>query len=337
MHSLRRPGQPLEVNAMFRRLLMRTAISLVVSMAPAICISAQQPSSSSAPASTLPPQESANSVALASNGAQVAVPTGTRLPLLLRNGINTRTAKAGDSVYFETAYPIARNNRIVIPMGSFVRGQILEAKRPGRIRGRGEFRIALEQMTLPNGYTIELKATPSSVDRDGKEGVTPEGVVTGPDAVDKDVKTVLLATAIGGPVGGYASLLAGSPSRASLVIGHGAGAAAGLLAVLLTRGPEAELPRGTTLDVVLDHALLLDAEHLPPNDPANFRNHLCLLSLIRSPAAASALQGERGLDFRSRYFVFSLKPRTIEGISPSRFTRAFSSLPQSFPLEIASG
>jgi len=193
---------------------------------------------------------------------------------VLRNGINTRTAKAGDSVYFETAYPVARKNRIVIPMGSFVRGQIVEAKRPGRIRGRAEFRIALEQMMLPNGYTIELTATPSSVDRDGKEGVTPEGVVTGPGAVGRDVGTVLLATAIGGPVGGYAGLLAGSPSRASLAIGHGAGAAAGLLAVLLTRGPEAELPRGTTLDVVLDHALLLDANRLPPNDPGKLSQPL---------------------------------------------------------------
>jgi len=193
---------------------------------------------------------------------------------VLRNGINTRTAKAGDSVYFETAYPVARKNRIVIPMGSFVRGQIVEAKRPGRIRGRAEFRIALEQMMLPNGYTIELTATPSSVDRGGKEGVTPEGVVTGPGAVGRDVGTVLLATAIGGPVGGYAGLLAGSPSRASLAIGHGAGAAAGLLAVLLTRGPEAELPRGTTLDVVLDHALLLDANRLPPNDPGKLSQPL---------------------------------------------------------------
>jgi len=268
MHFISAARSAFEVNSMLRRLLMRTVIcSLVVSMPPAIRLSAQQPSSSSAPASALPPQESVNSVALASNVTQVAVPTGTRLPLLLRNGINSRTAKAGDSVYFETAYPIARNNRIVIPMGSFVRGQIVEAKRPGRIRGRGEFRIALEQMTLPNGYTIELKATPSSVDRDGREGVTPEGVVTGPGAVGRDVGTVALATAIGGPVGGYVGLLAGSRSRASLVIGHGAGAAAGLVAVLLTRGPEAELPRGTTLDVVLDHALLLDAEHLPPSDP----------------------------------------------------------------------
>src|SRR5438477_500392 len=66
--------------------------------------------------------------------------------------------------------------------------------------------------------------------------------------------------------------------------------------------------------------------------PANFLNHSFLLSLMRSPITASALRGERCLDFRSRYFVFSLMPRTIEGISSSRFTRAFSSLPKPSPL-----
>ena len=232
------------------RLLMRLAILLLASSSVVTALSAQEAPTGASPGAWPPQQESANSIVATSNAAQVAVPTGTRLPLVLRN------------------------NRIVIPMGSFVRGQIVEAKRPGRIRGRGEFRIALEQMMLPNGYTIELTATPSSVDRGGKEGVTPEGVVTGPGAVGRDVGTVLLATAIGGPVGGYAGLLAGSPSRASLAIGHGAGAAAGLLAVLLTRGPEAELPRGTTLDVVLDHALLLDANRLPPNDPGKLSQPL---------------------------------------------------------------
>src|SRR5436190_19196737 len=221
MHfTSRGQARPLEVIFMFSRLSTGlSTFTLLVSSAAAPNLLAQEPSAR--PWSGAAPATQATADSTARNSDQIAVPSGTRLPLLLRNGINTRTAKAGDSVYFETAYPIAQNNRIVIPMGSFVRGQILEAKRPGRIRGRGEFRIALEQMTLSNGYTIELRATPSSVDRDGKEGVTPEGVVTGPGAVDKDVKTVLFATAIGGPVGGYASLLAGSPSRASLVIGHG--------------------------------------------------------------------------------------------------------------------
>ncbi len=195
---------------------------------------AQEPSaglSSGAPSVT---QATANSNGPAPNAVQVAVPTGTRLPLMLRNGISTRSAKAGDSVYFETVYPIAVNNRTVIPMGTFVRGEILEAKRPGRIRGRGQFRIALEQMTFSTGYLIDLRATPTSVDRDGREEVTPGGRITG-------------------------------PFRNSVAIGHGVGFATGLAVVLFTRGPEAELPRGTTIDCIFDRPLILDAASLPAN------------------------------------------------------------------------
>jgi len=73
---------------------------------------------------------------------QVAVPAGTRLPLMSRNGINTRSAKTSDSVYFVTVYPSPVNNQTVIPMGTFVRGEIREAKRPGRIRGEGNSALA---------------------------------------------------------------------------------------------------------------------------------------------------------------------------------------------------
>jgi type IV secretory pathway VirB10-like protein len=127
------------------------------------------------------------------------VPAGTPLPLVLRNGINTRVAKTGDAVYFETVYPMAANNRVAIPMGTLVRGEILEAKRPGRLHGRGEFRITLEQITFSNGYLIDLRAVPTSVDGNGEEEVTPGGRVTGPGGARKDVGMVALATAIGGP------------------------------------------------------------------------------------------------------------------------------------------
>src|SRR5204863_8641865 len=58
---------------------------------------AQDPSMGSSAGAAPVTQAAANSAAPAPNTGQVAVPTGTRLPLLLRNGINTRTAKAGDS------------------------------------------------------------------------------------------------------------------------------------------------------------------------------------------------------------------------------------------------
>ena len=223
---------------------------------------AQEPSAAPQTASA-PPLPSAPAAS-----SQIAVPAGTRLPLVLRNGINTRVAKVGDSVYFETAYPIAVNNRIAIPMGAFVRGEILEAKRPGRINGRGEFRIALEQMTFPNGYTIELRASPSSVDSNGREGVDNEGRIKGPSGAGRDVATVAAATLGGAYIGTLAGAATnGAPGRGAL-IGSGAGGLAALIAVLATRGPEAELQRGTTLDVVFDRPLILDAAYLPANSGA---------------------------------------------------------------------
>jgi type IV secretion system protein VirB10 len=45
-------------------------------------------------------------------------------------------------------------------------------------------------------------------------------------------------------------------------IGAGIGGLAGLAAVLLTRGPEAQLPRGSSMDLVLERDLQLEAEQV---------------------------------------------------------------------------
>jgi type IV secretion system protein VirB10 len=231
---------------------------------PASAAEAEVPSSSAtAPAATNVPKPVVPNSQIPNS--QIIVPSGTRMPLVLRNAINTRTAKKGDSVYFETAYPIAANNRIAIPMGTFVRGEILEAKRPGRIRGRGEFRVAIEQMTFPNGYTIELLATPSSVDPNSGSGVDTQKMIEGPSSSMRDTTAVLLTTAGGAYIGAVAGAASnGAPGRGAL-IGGGAGGLGALIAVLATRGPEAELPRGTMMDVVFDRPLILDAAYLPAN------------------------------------------------------------------------
>jgi type IV secretion system protein VirB10 len=46
-------------------------------------------------------------------------------------------------------------------------------------------------------------------------------------------------------------------------VGGAAGAAAGLASVLLSRGPDAMLHRGTTVEMILDRDLLFRAEELP--------------------------------------------------------------------------
>ncbi len=217
-------------------------------------LSAQQPQGpqTDAPSPVLPKPAPAR----AGSSERVIVPTGTRIGVVLQNGITTRSAKPGDSVYLQTSFPVTIGNRIVIPVGSYLRGELVESKRPGRVKGRGEFRMRLNTLILPTGYTVDLNAAPRSADSGGKETMDSEGKITGGSDKGKDVGTVAETTATGAGIGA----IAGHGKGAG--IGAGIGAVAGLAAVLLTRGPEAELPRGSTMDIVLDHDLTLDGSQI---------------------------------------------------------------------------
>jgi hypothetical protein len=203
-----------------------------------------------------PPVAPARKRESATNGQKISVPAGTRLAVVLENGISTRSAKAGDSLYFHTSFPVTQNNRVVIPVGSYIRGSLLESKRPGRIKGKGEFRLRLESLILPNGYTVDLMAAPRSADTGGRETTDSEGKVTGPGGKGKDVGTVAETTVTGAGIGA----IAGGGRGAG--IGAGIGGLAGLAAILLTRGPEAQIPRGSTLDIVIERDLTLDSSYL---------------------------------------------------------------------------
>lgn len=184
---------------------------------------------------------------------RVYVPAGTHLPLVLQNTINTRHAKRGELVYFETIYPVTINNRVVIPAGSFVRGSVSDVKRPGRVKGRGQLFVRFDSLTLPNGYTLPLSASVRNAQGRGEESANQEGRVVGEGSKGHDAGTVATTAATGTLIG----VAAGGGKGAA--IGAGAGAAAGLAGVLLTRGKEVELPRGSTFDIVLDRELSLDA------------------------------------------------------------------------------
>lgn len=191
----------------------------------------------------------------ASTENYVTVPAGTHLPLVLQNTVNTKTAREGDFVYFRTTYPVVVSNRILIPVGSFVRGQVTKVKRPGRIRGRGELHVRFDELTLPNGYTVSLSASLAAAGtRHNQEVDRIEGSVKSDTTKTEDITTVATTGAAGSGIGAIAGR-----SGKGAAIGGAAGAIGGLAYVLLTRGRESELPGGSTLDIVLDRELKLDA------------------------------------------------------------------------------
>jgi hypothetical protein len=217
---------------------------------------AQPPAAQAAPASPV------SDSALKATPARYVVPSGTRLPLILHNAVTTRNAKPGDPVYLETLFPVVIDSRILIPAGSYVQGEIQEARRPGKVKGTGEIRLRLNSMILPNGYAVDFNAVPTNAGTGGNEATDKEGNIHGDADKGDDAATVAKSTGIGAAIGA----IAGQGAKGA-GIGAGVGAAAGLAAVLLTRGPELELPRGTTVDVVLDRTVYLDASRVNFTDP----------------------------------------------------------------------
>lgn len=194
--------------------------------------------------------------------AQIELPTGTHIPLVLHNAISTRSAQPGDPVYFETSFPVLLNGKVIVPAGSWVSGEVTESKRPGRVKGRAELMVRLNTLILPNAYMVSLAASPGNAGTGGNETTDREGKVKGDTDKGTDIGTVAKTTGAGAGIGGLAT-----QSAKGAGIGAGVGAAVGLATVLLTRGPEAELPRGTTLDAILDHPVMLDADKIQFTTP----------------------------------------------------------------------
>lgn len=217
---------------------------------------AQQDSTSTAstaarptPSAQAPAATDTASTTASQSSKYIQVPTGTKLPLVLHNAVSTRTAHAGDSVYLETLFPIMVGERIAIPAGSYVSGEVTESKRG---KGHGaEIAIKLNNLILPNGYQAQFDAVPSDAGTGGKETVDKEGRIQADKNRAGDAKTVVEGTAVGAGVGGIVTRTATGAG-----VGAGLGAVAGLITAHLNK-PDVELPRGTTLDVVLDRPLYL--------------------------------------------------------------------------------
>lgn len=201
-----------------------------------------------------PPLPSAAAAAAPSAGPKIEVPSGTHLSLLLHNAVSTRSARVGDPVYFETTFPVMIDGKVAIPAGSYVSGEVTDSKRAGRVKGRAELMIKLNTLILPNAYMVDLNAEPGGAGTGGGETVDNEGKIKGDSDKASDAGTIIKGTAIGAGIGGLAT-----QSGKGAGLGAGVGAAAGLMSVLLTRGPDAELPRGSTVEAMLERPIFLDA------------------------------------------------------------------------------
>jgi type IV secretion system protein VirB10 len=199
--------------------------------------------------------------------AEFKVESGTKVPLSLINSVSTKHSAEGDRVYLETVFPVLVNGRIVVPVGSYVAGTVTQLKRPGRVKGRGELYVRFDSLTLPNGVTRDFHGRIGSMDGNAKDELDrAEGKVHSEGNKSGDARTVGEAAAAGASIGTIAGGPAGHYGMGA-GIGAAAGAAAGMIGVLSSRGPDAVLARGSTLEMVLDRPISFTESEL------NFGNY----------------------------------------------------------------
>ncbi len=192
---------------------------------------------------------------LAQRGLAADVPAGTHVVLRMVNSVSTKTAKAGDQVYLQTASPIAVGGQMLVPVGTYVQGTVLQAKRSGRVKGRAQIALHLDTLTFASGKAVKIEPHVDSVDSGQHEQkVTDnEGTVKQGGSKLEDAGKIAIMAGSGAAIGGIAE-----QTWSGAGIGAGIGAGVGLAEVLLTRGREVNLTRGTTLDVVFDRPVTIE-------------------------------------------------------------------------------
>lgn len=187
------------------------------------------------------------------------IPAGTKVALRLKQAISTKTAREGDAVYAETTFPIAIDDRILIPVGTYVQGKISHIQRGGHIKGRAELLLHFTSMIYPSGYTVMLPGALENVP--GAEHATmkdSEGTIRQDSDTGKKMETVAKTAGTGAAIGGL-----GTGSWKGAGIGGGIGAGVGAAIGMLSRGGDVRLEPGTSVEMVIQRSVPLDGSRIP--------------------------------------------------------------------------
>jgi hypothetical protein len=157
-----------------------------------------------------------------------AIPAGQEIDVSLDAQLSSDTAQVEDRFQGTTVADLYRDNDVLIPSGSVLRGVVSSVSRASRTERKGSLTVSFDQITV-NGRTYPMRGTVTQALE--SEGIRGEAGRIGAGAG--------VGAIIGGIIGGVKGALLG------VLIGGGGTIAA-------TEGKDVTLPPGTILRVRLD-------------------------------------------------------------------------------------
>jgi hypothetical protein len=205
----------------------------------------------------------------------IVLPAGTSLHVRLQTTLTSKTNKTGDKFTGYVEQPVVSEGKTIVPVGSLVDGHVVFVKPAKRIKGVGQMRIVLDDITTENGDEFLLngsleEAQGSPCARSANDS---EGTLKG---CGKSAKDALKGAAIAGAMGAGAGATVGmgheidcqyfgncgGPSFGA-DIGYGAaiGAGAALIYNVFKHEKPLVLLQGTHLTFVVDRSV--NAQPMP--------------------------------------------------------------------------
>jgi hypothetical protein len=202
--------------------------------------------------------DTAATAASPSTASELTIPSGTKVPVELKHAVSSKGTREGDGVYAETTFPVVVNGRVLIPAGTYVQGRISHIQRGGHIKGRAEVLMHFTTMIYPSGYTVLLPGAVENAPGVDKTSVKDqEGTIRSDSQAGEKAATVGTTAGTGAVVGGL------SNGGKGALIGAGVGGAIGSAIAMFHRGNDVKLDAGTTLEIVIQRDVPLDASRVP--------------------------------------------------------------------------
>jgi len=174
------------------------------------------------PSAPPPPARSARGVEL---------PAGTNIVVRMIEGVDSESARVGQTYAASLDEPVMLNGEPVIPRGADVVVKLVDAKESGKLTGRAELTLDLVSVKV-DGRMVDINS--QTVSRESSSRGERTAKVAGGTAA----------------VGAIIGAIAGGGKGAA--IGAGAGAAAGAGAEVVTKGQRVKIPSETRLTFVVD-------------------------------------------------------------------------------------
>src|SRR5215510_1050750 len=168
------------------------------------------------------------------------IPDGTILIIEMDSKINSGTAQVSDRFLSRISTPVIdAGGRTLLQAGTIIEGHVASVKKARWGHRSGELGLSFDWVEFGDGRRIPLRGTLVS----GSNPIDGEGDLRAKSSAKRDV----LVTTGGAVAGAGVGIVTG----ASILVGGGAGAAAGLTAVLIMKGKNVDIDPGERFNLQL--------------------------------------------------------------------------------------